>query len=151
MALFGQNGKEEPTIVKQMSEMGFKAQVLGFAGAGEAPDYLPIAGKAAEGTIYSSGTFDMESREPKVQEFVQKFKQRYGKNPGLFAATHYDAVYIIAQAIEKGDFTAEGLKKGLMEIKDFPGITGKTTFTATGDADKPLILKTIRDGRPVVY
>ncbi len=151
VSLFGQSGKEEPTIVKQMSEMGFRAQILTFAGTPESPDFLPIAGKAAEGAIYTSGTFYLESPEPHVHQFIQGYRQKYGRNPGLFSATHYDAVYILAQAIERGGFTADGIKRALLEIRDFPGVTGKTTFTATGDAEKPLMLKTIKDGKPVPY
>ncbi len=39
------------------------------------------------------------------------------------------------------------MKLAIMELKDFPGVTGRTSFDETGDVSKQIYLLKIKGGR----
>jgi len=113
----------------------------------EDPDILKIAREAAEGVIYTFPSYDPKSQEKQIRDFVRAFKKKYGQIPDGFAANSYDALKILALAIKKGGGDSEGIKDALYTVRDFPGVTGKTSFDANGDVKKPIGIKTVKDGR----
>jgi len=136
-------GQEMGLLLKQADEMGFK--VAQFANTSmELPEALQVAGSAAEGVVYTVGAYDPEASK----EFVANYKARFGSEPDIFAGNHYDAIKMIARAIETNGYTAAGIREGLKAIKDFPGVTGKTSFDGRQEAVKELSLKVIKDGKP---
>ena len=112
----------------------------------EDPDILKVAGKVAEGVIYTFPSYDPDSQENQIVNFVRKFERKYGQKPDGFAANSYDALEILALAIEKGGEKSEQIKNELYSIKDYPGVTGKTSFDSNGDVIKPIGIKKIEKG-----
>jgi hypothetical protein len=47
--------------------------------------------------------------------------------------------------------TPQAVEEGLLSLRDFPGISGSTTFPGTGEAKKNLFLIKIQDGKFVLY
>lgn len=139
---------EAGNILKQSSEMGFTTQFL--TNNMESPDLIKIAGKAAEGIYFAIPAFDPNSPHPKVQEFVKKYRAKYGRDPDMFAVNAYDAVYLVKLAIKKGGYNGERIKNAFYGIKDFPGINGNLSFDENGDVVKPLTIKTVKKGKFVV-
>jgi hypothetical protein len=45
---------------------------------------------------------------------------------------------MLKSAIEKYDYTTEGVRKGLSEIKNFPGVLGYSTVQSNRDVIYPL-------------
>lgn len=151
LAILGTGTKALAQVVKQSAELGIKAQILSNS-ATEAADIIDVAGKAAEGIIYAIPAFDPDSKDPLVANFVKKYKEKSGgKIPDNFAGSFHDAVKILALAIEKGGYDAEKMRSVLLTIKDFPGVTGKTTFLPNGDSIKPMTVRTIKGGKFVPY
>lgn len=124
-------------ILKQAKELGVKVQFLSCVGF-DNPKALEIAGNAAEGVIFARPAYDPESKDPKIANFVKNFKDKYGIAPGTYAAHAYDALKIVAEAITKGGYNADSIKTALYSIKDFQGVTGKTSFDINGDVIKPI-------------
>lgn len=150
-ALFIVGYKEMILILKQIRELGIKTQILSVA-LFEDSEIIEKAGDVAEGTIYTFyGTFNPKSEEVNVKQFMKKFQQKYQTEPGYYAPIGYDAIKILAQAIETGEFSSEGIKNALYKIKDFPGISGLTSFDKNGDVTKPVILKTVKNGKFIGY
>jgi len=139
---------EAGNILKQSLELGFTPQFL--TNNMESPELIKIAGKAAEGIFFAIPAFDPNSPNPKVQEFVKKYRAKYGREPDMFAVNAYDAVYLIKLAIEKAGYNGEDIKNALYDIKDFPGVNGTLSFDENGDVVKPLTIKTIEHGKFVV-
>lgn len=140
---------EVGNILKQSAELGFKTKFL--MNNMEDPNLIKIAGKAAEGVFFVIPMFDPNTSEPNVQKFTIEYKTKYGRIPDMFAADGYDAVYIVRRAIEDSKYNGEGIKNALYAIKDFPGVNGKITFDKNGDVIKPLSIKTVKDGKFVIY
>jgi ABC-type branched-subunit amino acid transport system substrate-binding protein len=108
---------------------------------------IQMAGRYVQGAIVPDGFF-LDSPSPGVQEFVKSFEEIFGSPPGFLEAQAYDAAAILFELVNQGNVKSRHtLKTALMEVKDFPGMTGLTSFDETGDVDKQLYLLTIKGRR----
>ncbi len=142
--------KELGQILKQAKELELDTQFLSVVGF-ESPQTIEIAGEAAEGVIYTTPEFDPKSENGIVRRFVQKYTSKYNKEPENFAAHAYDALKILSVAIDKGGYSSEGIKEALYNIKNYPGVSGTTTFDKNGDVEKPATMKILKNGRFIKY
>jgi len=140
------NPREMARCLKQARELGLKMQFLSISGLVE-PEVIRIAGKAAEGVLLTDASFDPSSPNAETQRFISLFRQRYRKEPGMLAATGYDAMRVLIAAFDKvrsgGDLLAEEIRK----IRDFPGAAGPISFDERGDVSRPVRITTVRDGQ----
>ena len=81
--------------------------------------------------------FAADSTDPAVQSFVEKYQTAYNAVPDQFAADAYDAVYTIKTAVEKAGTTSGAALAQVMTEITVDGITGKMTWSADGNTDKP--------------
>ncbi|MEL7564535.1 MAG: ABC transporter substrate-binding protein [Dehalobacterium sp.] len=124
-------------------------QVPFIAGNGLDSSLLPeIGGKAAEGTVVGS-VFNPYQDRPEVKRFVTDFSDEYKKMPDVYAAQGYDAVKMLAAAIEKSDLHHRSTVAGeLRKLGRWPGVTGIHEFNANGDDRGDLaVLKKLEDGK----
>ncbi len=149
--LVGSTYTDGGLIVKQAREMGLMMPIVGPTGL-YSPKYMEIAGKAVDNT-YFLGVFVPTNPDPKVQEFVKKYKDKYGMEPDTFAALAYDQGYVLKEAMEKaaakGAVTRESLREA-MAGSSYKGNTGTVTFDAKGDWVRPYLFVTVKDGKFVV-
>jgi branched-chain amino acid transport system substrate-binding protein len=138
--------KELALIVKQAHEMGFDAQIFGSSGV-MSPRFLEAAGAEAEGLICAGPPFNLGSKDPKIQQFVRNYRERFGMDPEYFSATSYDAIYIITGLLKEGVMDSDTMKTRLLAIKDYPGISGTTTFDEDGEVSKPMDLLQVQGGK----
>jgi len=136
---------EAGIILKQASEQGITAKFLGSAPM-ENPDVILTAGKAAEGVIYVHH-FDPDSDDPKVKQFQQSYRSKYGRYPEGYAALAYDAGFVLQHVLNMCGPSAECLKNELYKVHNFPGVAGPTSFDDHGDVIKPIVVRTIKDGQ----
>ena len=102
--------------------------------------------KYLEGAIYTS-SFYVDSNSQNVIEFVQKYKQKFGVTPDTITAHCVDTVRLLAQCVYAGAFNREAIKNELLRIKNYPGLTGQTTFNGNRDAEKQLSFLTVSGGK----
>jgi branched-chain amino acid transport system substrate-binding protein len=149
-ALYILGYSEIATMMKQARELGIKAQFFGDPSM-ESPEVTRVAGSAAEGTIYTRSAFDPEDTSSVIRNFQKKYKERYGELGDEYAAEFFDSIHLIAIAIGKYGASSDDIRKGLMAIKDYPGVSGRTTFLPNRDVAKPVVLKMIKEGKFVPY
>jgi branched-chain amino acid transport system substrate-binding protein len=111
-------GPDGALIVKQLRDVGFTGR---FFGGQNTPEFISLAGSAAEGDIIT-GAFLVDDPRPEVQEFVKAFRDRYHEEPGDFNVYAYDALITVVTAARNGGATREGVQKGLVETAQFPSI-----------------------------
>ena len=90
---------------------------------------LKAYGKDAIGTFHTN-FWDIDSKDPHNQQFINDFKKKYGYMPSSYAAQAYDMPYLLDDAIRAvhGDLSN---KKGMIdriEQAKFPSIRGKFTY-----------------------
>ena len=143
---------ESGLIVKQAQEVGLTGvQWISYAGV-QQPQFIEIAGKAAEGFICTVSGWDPDDPRPIVQNFKKNIKEKYHIDPEMYSAMTYDGIRLLAQVMRKNGTTADDIRKGLLEVKDFDGVTGKNvSFDKDGMVVKKLTLNILKDGKWVKY
>lgn len=143
-----------PGYYTEVGNIAVQARKLGltmpFAGGDgwESPRLLQTAGKALEGSFYTNH-FHVDDPAREVQEFVEKYRRRYGNPPDAVAALSYDAARLLADAIARGGSTdGPVLRDAIAATKDFEGVTGRITFgPERNPIGRKLVVLEIRDSR----
>ncbi len=134
-------------FIREARAMGIHVPI--FAGPGlNLPAFFEIAGSAAEGvvtpTAYSQGEPNNET-----MSFNKAFAARYGSIPDAYAAQAYDAIKLLANAIQKAGTTVpEKVAQALYATKGWNGVTGSHTFDENGDmVKKPMDFQVVHNGK----
>ncbi|MDA3898795.1 MAG: penicillin-binding protein activator [Desulfobacteraceae bacterium] len=92
------------------------------------------------GAILPEGFFGKSTTEH-VHRFVAEFKYIYGRSPGFIEAVSYDTAWILFDLVSRSDirFRAQ-VKKELLAMKPYAGVTGTTVFDSSGEAVKDIYL-----------
>lgn len=138
------NPREMARCLKQARELGLKTQFLSVSGLVD-PEVVNIAGAAAEGVILTDASFDPTSQNPETQRFLFRFKQKYGKDPGMLAVTGYDALRVLIHALDETGGEPTAMAASLRGLKEFPGAAGTISFDDKGDVSRPVRISTVKD------
>lgn len=117
-------------VVLQMRQAGLDGPIVGGDGY-DTPDIVSVAGESANNVFFTThALMDTELGTEGIQAFIAAYTDAYGHAPeNAFAALGYDAVKLLADAIERaGSTDAAAIQAALLETTDFPGITGSITF-----------------------
>ena len=137
---------EAAKIAQQAKDQGLDAKILGADGF-YSPVLLELGGDAVEGSVFTAGFFTDDPSE-KAQNFVKAYTDKFNAEPDMFAAQAYDAAMILLTALKNANGVGgEAHQKEMLKIKDFPGITGNTSFTPVGDAVKDIIILKVENGK----
>lgn len=137
---------EAAKIAQQAKEQGLNVQLLGADGF-YSPVLVELGGETVEGAIFTAGFFTDDPSE-NAQNFVKAYEEKFNSEPDMFAAQAYDAAMILLTALQNSDgVSGQAHQQAMLNIKDFPGITGSTSFTDDGDAIKDIIILKVQDGK----
>ena len=137
-------------IAKQARELGLNIQLIHPAEVVEDPNVVKIAGNAVEGLIYVMPGNPPET--PQYIRFREEYKKKYVEDVPSYAAEAYDAVMLGVKAVLASNGTKEDVRNQLFEVsKYYQGVSGNVTFDKNGDVVKPVIFKTIKNGKFVPY
>jgi branched-chain amino acid transport system substrate-binding protein len=126
-------------IIKQSAELGYNPIFLGNIGI-EGEDLLTIAGSLAKNVFYTS----VEVSE----KFIETYEKAFGRMPRIAAPLAYDAARIAIMAIANAGYDSIAIKEYLYKITGYEGVTGVVkSFDANGDAQREIIIKTIKNGK----
>lgn len=137
-------------ISKQRQKLGWNDVTVMGAGSLYSPKFLELGEDAVEGVLTSCVFFPGEPR-PEVQKFVKGFEERHQQTPNVFAAVAYDSMNLLAYAIQQAGTDRQAIRDALAQIRDFPGVTGKITFTDVGDVVKEYRKMYVHDGKFQLY
>ena len=133
-------------IAKQVREKGLKVRLVGPDGW-DSPDLVRIAGSAIDGG-YFSNHYSPEDKRPEVAAWVKKYKDRYGQVPDALGTLAYDGTKLLLEAIRRAGSDDPGkIRDALASIRDFHGVTGKSTLDRNGDSVKSAAIVKIEGGR----
>ncbi|MEA4988068.1 MAG: ABC transporter substrate-binding protein [Anaerovorax sp.] len=142
------NFTETALLMKQARELGIDLQFLG-GDTWETPPLLEIAGEAAEGAVYSSFYDPAAPLTEMTATFLDAYAAKYGdEQPAGVTACGFDAYLLALDAIQRaGSADGPAVRDALAETKDFEGAAGFVTLDENGDAIKPAVIKTVKDGQ----
>ena len=134
-------------IALQARKIGIKVPLLGGDGW-DSSKLGQIGGEAIDDSFYSNH-YSQQDPSPRVQDFIKKYKDKFGETPDGLAALGYDAARILFEAMKRAKSTASDVvAKELAATKDFDGVTGKISIDAERNAVKPAVMLEMKDGQP---
>jgi len=110
------------------------------------PDLIERAGRHAEGAVFVDGFFP-ESSDPAIKSVADAYRSAYQEEPDILSAQAYDAAMMVLSLLKAGKDSPTTVRDGLLTLRDFPGISGSTSFPGNGEALKKLFLLTVEDGK----
>jgi branched-chain amino acid transport system substrate-binding protein len=140
-----------PKIIPQAREAGFDGAIVGADGFDGTQDYA-VGDLAAYHDVYFTNHYSPEDPSEKVQTFIANYTAAYGaESLNALAALAYDAMYMVAQAIETAGTTDRAAIRDAMVGMHFVGVTGDMTLDETGTPAKSVAILTFveQDGKLV--
>lgn len=155
-------------IARKARELGLTMPILGADGW-ESEQLLSIGGEALNGSYYSNH-FAVDNPDPRLQDWLKRFKDKFGKEPDAIAGLAYDAAMVLFTHLEAmhrendamfqtlGSAKPNGPERSaaLARLRDliaatngYPGVTGNITLDAMRNADKPAVVIEIKGGQKV--
>jgi ABC-type branched-subunit amino acid transport system substrate-binding protein/outer membrane protein assembly factor BamD (BamD/ComL family) len=108
----------------------------------QSPELIDMSANYVQGAVFPSGFFK-QNPSPQVQAFVSLFRESFGSDPGLLAASGFDSIGLLKNLLGRGEaVTREELQKALLEMDPYMGVTGDIVFNQSGDVEKePILLR----------
>jgi branched-chain amino acid transport system substrate-binding protein len=98
-----------------------------------------IISKHYKAHIYYIAPF-LRSPNPAYEKFAIKYQKYYNSNPTFGAAYTYDAVYLLAHALQKSGLNHAKLRDAIATIKNIQGVTGNISWdNGGGNQAKPIL------------
>jgi len=139
------------TLIKQSRELGFFPKLFAFQRAAEPADFWKLLGEDAQGVIAGvPGHPKLPFK--KTQEVVEKYRSKYGKEPGLVVCPAYAIIEILAAAIEKAGTLDRDVVREVLCALELDTVIGRVKFKGPGHADVEVIAFQWQDGKQeIVY
>ncbi|NLG92537.1 MAG: ABC transporter substrate-binding protein [Clostridiales bacterium] len=134
-------------IAVQAKDIGLKAKLLGADGWDGVLEKIDKSNQDAVKDCYFCSQYSAESTDPKLQDFLKKYKETYKADPTLFAVLGYDAMGMMAAAINKAGSTDSDKIISALKALEYKGLTGNTTFDENRNPVREAVITTITDGK----
>lgn len=113
-------------LTKQLRQAGYRGGIVLGDGNGS-PDYLKIAGSAAQGAfLISPPSVDFL---PTTDAFRKDYMKANNQQPGAYAALSYDGAMLLADAIKRANSIDPKAIIAALKASNYEGLAGKVTFT----------------------
>jgi branched-chain amino acid transport system substrate-binding protein len=136
---------EVALIVQQAHELGWDAPIVGSDSWGSA-ELMNLCGDDCKGLFFSTH-YVAKGATGDTKKFIDSYNEKHGYVPDDVGALTWDTMLIAQKAIQDcGEITSDlaqdrqCVRDALAKIKEFPGITGKMTFTEQGDPIKCAVI-----------
>src|SRR5210317_999866 len=140
---------EAGLTVKQIREAGLNLPIVSGDGFDTELVTSVPGDKLANDVYFSTHTYREDDR-PEVVAFIAAYEREYGRPPeNAFAALGFDAVGLIADAIQKAGTTdGKALRAALAGTQGFKAVTGEITYSRpSGVPMKGVSIISVHDGK----
>jgi branched-chain amino acid transport system substrate-binding protein len=122
---------DQAIFAKQLRQLGVSITWVGSAATVAAPT-LKLAGAALYGS-YAVVDFNRDS-SPTAKEFAAKYEAAYKSSPDIPAAWTYDAIHILALAINNAkSLDPQKIREAILSVQGYAGAEGVYNFDQNGD------------------
>lgn len=141
--------QEAGNFIKQAREMGITQPILG-GDAYDSPRLLEVAGASALNNVYFTSGYSPLNENPLAQQFINDYREKYGKEPDSFSALGYDAARFVADAIRRaGSGNPQAIRDAMTTTENFEGVAGNFSIGPDHNPIKPVYVIDLENGVPV--
>ena len=131
-------------IIPQLAYYDVKDVYLFGTNLWHSESLISMARRYIQNSVMPDVFFDKSSSK-EVRSFVDNFEKTFREKPGFIEAIAYDTAIILFQLVTRPDIQYRSkLKNELINLRNFQGITGLTSFDNNGDVRKKLYLLRIK-------
>jgi branched-chain amino acid transport system substrate-binding protein len=131
-------------FLQQLAEQRIQLPILATA---TFEDPAVATAPLADHVVFASPVPPSET-DPNRASFVESYTKTFGSGPGVLSDTGYDAAMILIQAYAaRGAEGPKAVADYIRSIKNYEGVSGRMSFNAEGDVQKPYKLRTVRLGK----
>ena len=144
---------EVPTLINEARQLGITATFLGGSAWDDRERFLSILddNTILDGSYYPTN-FSVATQDADVQEFVSGYTALFGSPPDGIAASGYDAMRLLARAIETaGSLDPVAVRDAFAAVTDYKGATTISHYDTNRHPVKSLTIQTIRGGQVEHY
>ncbi len=145
---------EVPLLINKTRQLGIKTTFLGGSAWDDRERFLGVLGDSTmlDGSYYPTN-FSVATQDASVQEFVNGYMALYDSPPDGVAASGYDAMRLLAHAIEKAGSLDDpmAVRDAFAGVKDYKGATTISHYDVNRHPVKSLAIQTIRNGQVEHY
>lgn len=149
LVFFPGNKNFMSVFLKKCKEQGVNAQFITISTFND-EEILNITKETAEGVLFSTPSFDINSNTVEMNAFIEQYKNKYREVPDILAGYGYDVVNIAYLGLQNG-LNSTDIISNLHKIKNYKGVTGNTSFDSNGDVIKQLQMMIVKDGEFAKY
>ena len=143
-------------IFMQAKALNMDCQLVG-PGMLLTEEFLDVVGNKIDGTIVMSSVpaflpsvLESGELDAASKNFVDSYTAEYNEVPDGFAASAFDAVNIVLDAVAKVGTDTPALREELKTLRDYPGVSGyNMSFNEQKEMVKGIYLFEIQDGQVV--
>jgi branched-chain amino acid transport system substrate-binding protein len=137
--------------LRAIRQSGFTGSLV-TTSAFNSPGILRRAGALAEGLYFLRPPFSPDAAgNPTAAAFLSRYRERFHKDPEVFAAYGFDALLVLAEAVRLAGGVAGDLPACLAGVTNLQGATGPISFVPSGEALKvPKVFRVV-NGRSVDF
>ncbi|MEE2754629.1 MAG: ABC transporter substrate-binding protein [Candidatus Latescibacterota bacterium] len=132
-------------ITPQVASSSINAQLLGSDGWNY-PEVVQDGGTYVNNAIFVAKYNDRSDLES-VQEFVNLYRGRFGRDQDIASALGHDAMLAVREAINAGGTERATLQERLQTLVEVPGATGRISFRPGDRENAWMYLLSIRRGK----
>ncbi|MEA3547802.1 MAG: ABC transporter substrate-binding protein [Thermodesulfobacteriota bacterium] len=147
-------------VAKNMRQAGWNVPLFQSHGFGNIK-YVEAAGVAAEGIIFPAGRLLVADSLPAdnpqkdvLMKYKNDYEAKFQEQASTFGGHGYDAIMILAKAIEQAGADKEKVRDAIENMKNFAGTGGIFNFSPEDhnglDIDA-FAMMTVKDGKFVLY
>ncbi|MCG9131964.1 ABC transporter substrate-binding protein [Candidatus Poribacteria bacterium] len=144
---------EVPSLIKEARQIGITGTFLGGSAWDDRERFLSILedNSVLDGSYYPTN-FSIATPDPNVQEFVTAYSTHFGNPPDGIAASGYDAMRLLARAIETaGSLDPVAVRDAFAAVSGYKGATTISHYDANRHPVKSLAIQTISGGQVEHY
>ncbi len=127
---------EEPgsLAIRQIRDAGLKIQLIGTLAMGSDRFLKRLDAQKLEGMVQYNA-FPPNADVPRIRQFSQRYKTRFGEEAHGFAAQSYDGLMVAVAAMQAAGSVSNGkaIREALVRI-EHTGVTGTLRFDSKGQA-----------------
>ena len=144
---------EVPTLIDEARQLGIEATFLGGSAWDDRERFLSILedNSVLDGSYYPTN-FSVATQDADVQEFVKSYTALFGSPPDGIAASGYDAMRLLARAIETaGSLDPMAVRDAFAGVSGYKGATTIARYDENRHPVKSLTIQTISGGQVEHY
>lgn len=125
-------------VVRRLRERGFDGEIITSLPFLLSQDGITAAGDAVRGLLCV--TYELQ-RTPELNDLTRRYTAQFGNPPGLTVFQDYASFQLFAHAVQSVGSAPEAIKKAVVAMKSFEGVSGRLKISELGDIASPVTVR----------